>query len=123
MVAALSAVQFPAHQGQAPSQAQRAAAMQSNRRLAQAAIPNNVGIASTDLGCDGCSGYDNRVQVSCHSAGFTLLFLSCLMLVLPPACMHKVMHRLMKANVTTKNGFVDWRLTVLWKQLHQDEVK
>ncbi|BDA51220.1 probable glutamyl endopeptidase [Coccomyxa sp. Obi] len=66
LVAALSAVQFPAHQGQqqAPQQAQRTAALQSNRRLAQAAIPNNVGIASTDLGCDGCSGYDNRVQVT-----------------------------------------------------------
>lgn len=65
MVAALSAVQFPTHQvqRQAPEQAQRTAALQSNRRLAQAAIPNNIGIASTDLGCDGCSGYDNRVQV------------------------------------------------------------
>ena len=60
MVAALYAVQF---HGQAPEKAQRAAALQSNRRLAQAAIPNNIGIASTDLGCDGCSGYDNRVQV------------------------------------------------------------
>ena len=54
---ALSATEFFARQPQ-PEQA-----LQSSRRLAQAAIPNNIGIASTDLGCDGCSGYDNRIQV------------------------------------------------------------
>lgn len=38
----------------------------SRRRLAQVpAAPQSVGIssASTDLSCDGCSSYDNRVQV------------------------------------------------------------
>jgi hypothetical protein len=56
---ALSATEFSARQGQEPEQA----LVQSSRRLAQAAVQTNVGIASTDLGCDGCSGYDNRIQV------------------------------------------------------------
>lgn len=48
----------------------------ASRKLAQVgAAQTSVGIASTDLGCDGCSGYDNRAQV----------LLPCRMTPLPPA--------------------------------------
>lgn len=69
LASALSAVDFSAQRGSIdPHQGHHndlELEFQSSRRmLTQTALPNNVGVASTDLGCDGCSGYDNRVQVS-----------------------------------------------------------
>jgi ferredoxin len=84
LVEALAGLEFSAQRGyEQPGGAgagRGAAVLQSSRRLLQTAASTSIGVASTDLGCDGCSGYDNRIQVGSLDACMRACPVSCMRL-------------------------------------------
>lgn len=61
---ALASTDFQAQAGQIRQPGRGEGSPVKARRLAQTTTPQiGVGNVSTDLGCDGCAGSDNRVQV------------------------------------------------------------